>query len=80
MTTPGSYALPYNGEAPPPMQMMEMLYGHAEQRPDQLALIYADERIVGTRIAMGAGEHGLSAWVDADDLIRGLGATVADIS
>ena len=27
MTNPGSYALPYNGEAPPPMQMMEMLYG-----------------------------------------------------
>jgi Cys-tRNA(Pro)/Cys-tRNA(Cys) deacylase len=42
--------------------------------------VYADERIVGTRIAMGAGEHGLSAWVDADDLIRGLNATVADIS
>jgi len=42
--------------------------------------VYADERIVGRRIAMGAGEHGLSAWVDADDLIRGLGATVADIS
>lgn len=42
--------------------------------------VYADERIVGRRIAMGAGEHGLSAWVDADELIRGFGATVADIS
>jgi hypothetical protein len=29
---------------------------------------------------MGAGEHGYSAFVEADDLIRGLGATVADIS
>jgi Cys-tRNA(Pro)/Cys-tRNA(Cys) deacylase len=29
---------------------------------------------------MGAGEHGYSAFVDADALIRGLGATVADIS
>jgi hypothetical protein len=29
---------------------------------------------------MGAGEHGLSVFVDADALIAGLGATVADIS
>lgn len=42
--------------------------------------VYADEQIVGRRIAMGAGEHGLSAWVDADQLIAGFGATVADIS
>lgn len=42
--------------------------------------VYADERIVGRRIAMGAGEHGLSAWVDANDLIRGFDAVVADIS
>lgn len=42
--------------------------------------VFADERIRGTRIAMGAGEHGLSAWVQADDLVRGLAATVADIS
>ena len=41
--------------------------------------VYADERISG-RIAMGAGEHGFSAWVEADDLIRGFGATTADIS
>ena len=42
--------------------------------------VYADSRIAGTRIAMGAGEHGFSAWVDADDLVRGFGATLADIS
>ena len=42
--------------------------------------VFADERIVGTRIALGAGEHGLSAWVEADDLVRGLDATLADIS
>ena len=42
--------------------------------------VFADERITGLRIAMGAGEHGMSAFVDADELIAGLGATVADIS
>jgi len=42
--------------------------------------IYADERIVGERIAMGAGAHGYSLFVDADDLIAAYGATVADIS
>ncbi len=42
--------------------------------------VFADERIAGQRIAMGAGEHGYSAWVDADDLIAGFGATLADIS
>ncbi len=42
--------------------------------------VFADERIAGQRIAMGAGEHGYSAWVQADDLVRGFGATLADIS
>ncbi len=42
--------------------------------------VYADERMLGTRIAMGAGEHGYSAWVLADDLVTGFDATVADIS
>ena len=41
--------------------------------------VYADAAVTG-RIAMGAGEHGFSAWVEADDLIRGFDATVADIS
>lgn len=42
--------------------------------------IYADESIVGKRIAMGAGSHGYSLFVDADALISAYGATVADIS
>ncbi|MCR2813014.1 YbaK/EbsC family protein [Microbacterium sp. zg.Y1090] len=42
--------------------------------------VYADERIVGTRIAMGAGAPGYSLFVDADALIAAYGATVADIS
>ncbi|WP_230104163.1 YbaK/EbsC family protein [Microbacterium sp. Bi121] len=41
---------------------------------------YADESIVGERIAMGAGAHGYSLFVDADALIAAYGATVADIS
>lgn len=42
--------------------------------------IYADESIVGRRIAMGAGAHGFSLFVDADALIAAYGATIADIS
>ena len=42
--------------------------------------VFADERILGRRIAMGAGAHGHSLFVEADDLIRALDATVADIS
>ncbi len=42
--------------------------------------IYADESIVGRRIAMGAGAHGYSLFVEADDLIAAYGAVVADIS
>jgi Cys-tRNA(Pro)/Cys-tRNA(Cys) deacylase len=42
--------------------------------------VFADSRIAGKRVSMGAGEHGLSVFVDADTLITGLDATVADIS
>jgi len=42
--------------------------------------VFADESIVGQRIAMGAGAHGYSLFVDADDLIAAYDATVADIS
>lgn len=42
--------------------------------------VFADERIVGRRIAMGAGAPGRSAFVDADALLAAYGATVADIS
>ena len=41
---------------------------------------YADASIRGRRIAMGAGAHGYSLFVDADALIAAYGATVADIS
>ncbi|HET7138588.1 MAG TPA: YbaK/EbsC family protein [Arthrobacter sp.] len=42
--------------------------------------VYADAAIAGRRISMGAGEHGYSAFVDADALTTALGAVVADIS
>ena len=42
--------------------------------------VYADGRIAGRRVAMGAGAHGYSLFVDADDLIAAYDATVADIS
>lgn len=42
--------------------------------------VYADERIVGRRVALGAGRHGASAFVDADDLVAAYGATIADIT
>jgi Cys-tRNA(Pro) deacylase len=41
--------------------------------------VYADASISG-RISLGAGEHGRSAFVDAEELFRTLDATVADIS
>ncbi|MBT2514433.1 aminoacyl-tRNA deacylase [Arthrobacter sp. ISL-30] len=42
--------------------------------------VYADATITGRRISMGAGEHGYSAFVDADALTSALGAVLADIS
>jgi len=42
--------------------------------------VFADESIVGQRVAMGAGAHGYSLFVEADDLIDAYDATVADIS
>lgn len=42
--------------------------------------VYADSTIAGRRISMGAGEHGYSAFVDADALVAALGAVVADIT
>ena len=41
--------------------------------------VFADERIVGERVSLGAGDHGLSVFVQADDLIAAFDATVADI-
>lgn len=42
--------------------------------------VYADASIAGRRISMGAGEHGFSAFVEADELAAALQAVVADIS
>src|SRR6478609_3240403 len=42
--------------------------------------VVADASILGRRVSMGAGEHGSSLFVDADDVIRAYGATVADIT
>ena len=42
--------------------------------------VYADRSISGRRISLGAGDHGYSAFVDADALTAALGAVVADIS
>ena len=42
--------------------------------------VFADERMTGKRVALGAGEHGLSLFTGADELLASLGAIVADIS
>jgi Cys-tRNA(Pro) deacylase len=42
--------------------------------------VYADRTIAGRRISMGAGQHGYSAFVDADALTAALDAVVADIT
>ena len=42
--------------------------------------VFVDERVAGRRVSMGAGEHGLSLFVEADALVEGLAATYADIS
>lgn len=42
--------------------------------------VIADADIVGRRISMGGGEHGLAIAVAADDVITALRATVADVA
>lgn len=42
--------------------------------------VYVDASVVGSRVALGAGEHGYSAFVDIDALVDAYGATVADIT
>jgi Cys-tRNA(Pro)/Cys-tRNA(Cys) deacylase len=41
--------------------------------------VYVDERLRGRRVAMGAGGHGYSAFVDVDKLVAAFDATVADL-
>lgn len=42
--------------------------------------VVADERVRGHEITLGAGQHGVALAVPADDTLRFLHATVADIS
>ncbi|MHA7986672.1 aminoacyl-tRNA deacylase [Rathayibacter sp. CAU 1779] len=42
--------------------------------------VFADAQVAGHTVALGAGEHGYSAFVDGDELIAAFGATVADIT
>ncbi|GAA1214703.1 YbaK/EbsC family protein [Rhodoglobus aureus] len=42
--------------------------------------VFADERIAGKRVSIGSGDHDHTAWVNSDDLIAGLDATIADIT
>lgn len=42
--------------------------------------VVADERMVGHTIALGAGEHGVAAIVQADPVISALSADVADVT
>ncbi len=42
--------------------------------------VVADERVAGRMVSIGAGAHGVAATVSGDDLVRTLGATVADVT
>ncbi|ROT33140.1 aminoacyl-tRNA deacylase [Micromonospora sp. HM5-17] len=42
--------------------------------------VVADERIRNRRISLGAGERGVAILLDADEAVRVLGATVADVT
>lgn len=42
--------------------------------------VVADERIRGRSISLGAGAHGVATVLDADEAVRALAATVADVT
>ena len=42
--------------------------------------VVADATIAGRPVSIGAGAHGVAATVQADDLVRVLGAKVADVT
>jgi Cys-tRNA(Pro) deacylase len=42
--------------------------------------VVADERVRGREITLGAGEHGVALAVSADEILRALNASLADIS
>ncbi|MBO1770116.1 aminoacyl-tRNA deacylase [Agrococcus sp. TF02-05] len=42
--------------------------------------VIADERVLGRRVSIGAGDHGVAATLDGDALVAHLGALVADVT
>lgn len=42
--------------------------------------VVADERVRGHRVSIGGGGHGVGFTLDGDDLVRAVGATVADVT
>ncbi|GAA3591118.1 aminoacyl-tRNA deacylase [Agrococcus terreus] len=42
--------------------------------------VVADERVLGRRVSIGGGDHGVAATVDGDALVAHLGAQVADVT
>jgi Cys-tRNA(Pro)/Cys-tRNA(Cys) deacylase len=42
--------------------------------------VIADDRLRGRTISIGAGAPGVAATLDGDELVRALGATVADVT
>ena len=42
--------------------------------------VVADERMAGRQVTLGGGEHGVAVLLSADDALRALGATVADVT
>jgi Cys-tRNA(Pro) deacylase len=42
--------------------------------------VVADERVAGREITLGAGAHGVAVALQADDVVRALGATLADVT
>jgi len=42
--------------------------------------VVVDSTLTGRRVAMGAGAHGFSAFVDVDELVSGYDGTVADVT
>jgi Cys-tRNA(Pro)/Cys-tRNA(Cys) deacylase len=42
--------------------------------------VIADDRLRGRTVSIGAGAPGVAATVDGDELVRALGATVADVT
>jgi len=42
--------------------------------------VVADQRLAGRAVTLGAGAPGVAVAVDANDVVRALGATVADVT